>query len=304
MKLLKKIKDFCSISKVNNKKVNLFMVYHKPTTLYKGDILTPIHAGRDVAFTGSKDGKMTVEDLSWLEQNMIGDNIGKHISAKNRFFNEITVTYWIWKNCKASIVGLMHYRRIFDLRKLGKSQDYADITKKYCLDKKTIKRLLSEYDLILPEKLNFGEQTLYQQYEKYHYITDLNIAFGVIKEKYPQMSKYADMLKIQTSGYFFNMLVARKDLFDKYAEFLFDILFETEKRLPPRSERNIYQQRIEAFLAERISNVYFNYLIGEEFIKVLEVPVVHLEPEYPVKRMTFKSSKKPKSFTLYIKLRF
>ncbi|HIS36872.1 TPA: DUF4422 domain-containing protein [Candidatus Scatousia excrementigallinarum] len=304
MSILKYIKNCCDILKINNKNVNLFMVYHKPTTLYSSKIVTPVHAGREVAFTGSKDGTLTVEDYKWLEKNMIGDNIGDNISVKNRFYNEITVTYWIWKNCKSSIVGLMHYRRIFDFRAFGKSKDYTDVMKKYCVDEKTVKKLLSEYDLILPDKLNFGEQTLYQQYEKHHYISDLNIAIDVIKEKYPQMSKYADMLKEQHSGYFFNMLIARKNLFDKYAEFLFDILFETEKRLPPRSSRHIYQQRIEAFLAERISNVYFNYLIYEKGLKVKDVPVMHLEPENPVKRLTFKNSKKPKSLTIYIKLRY
>ena len=286
MSILKKIKEQYNIFKINQKKVNLFMVYHKPSTLYKGKVVTPIHAGREVAFTGSKDGTITVDDYKWLVENMIGDNTGDNISVKNRFFNEITATYWMWKNCKSPIVGLMHYRRIFDFRTLGKSRDYTDVMKKYCIDEKIIEKLLSEYDLILPEKLDFGEQTLYQQYEKHHYVSDLNIAIDVIKEKYPEMSKYADKLKEQTSGYFFNMLIARKDLFDKYAEFLFDVLFETGKRLQPRSGRHIYQQRIEAFLAERISNIYFNYLMAEKGIWVKEVPVTHLEPENPVKRFT------------------
>lgn len=302
--LLKKIKEQFQIYKVNQKKVNLFMVYHKPSTLYKGDIVTPIHAGRDVAFTAAKDGSITVDDFKWLEKNMIGDNIGDNISTKNRFYNEMTVTYWIWKNCKSPIVGLMHYRRIFDFREFGNSKDYTKIMKKYCVEPKIIKKLLSEYDMILPTKFDFGEQSLYQQYEKYHHITDLNLAMNIVKEKYPEMSPYVDKLKEQHSGYFYNMFIMKKEQFDKYAEFMFDILFELSKRIPQRSSRNLYQQRIEAFISERIANIYFSYVTAEQGLWIKEVPVIQLEPENPVKRLTFKKSSRPKSLTIYIKLRF
>lgn len=302
--LLKKIKEQFQIYKVNQKKVNLFMVYHKPSTLYKGDIVTPIHAGRDVAFTAAKDGSITVDDFKWLEKNMIGDNIGDNISTKNRFYNEMTVTYWIWKNCKSPIVGLMHYRRIFDFREFGKSKDYTEVMRKYCVDSKIVKKLLAEYDMILPTKLDFGEQSLYQQYAKHCYVSDLELAMDIVKEKYPEMSKYVDKLKTNHSGYFWNMVIMKKAQFDKYAEFMFNILFELSKRISQRSSRNLYQQRIEAFIAERIANIYFSYVTAEQGLWIKEVPVIRLEPENPVKRLTFKKSSRPKSLTIYIKLRF
>lgn len=302
--LLKKIKEQIQIYKVNQKQVNLFMVYHKPSTLYKGDIVTPIHAGRDVAFTAAKDGSITVDDFKWLEKNMIGDNTADNISTKNRFYNEMTVTYWIWKNCKSPIVGLMHYRRIFDFREFGKSKDYTDVMRKYCVDSKIIKKLLNEYDMILPKKLDFGEESLYQQYAKHCYVSDLELAMDIVKEKYPEMSKYVDKLKTNHSGHFWNMFIMKKEIFNNYAEFMFDILFELSKRIPQRSNRNLYQQRIEAFLAERIANIYFSYVIEEKGLWIKEVPVTMLQPENPVKRLTFKKSSRPKSLTIYIKLRF
>ena len=301
---LKKIKEKIKIQKVNSKKINLFMVYHKPSTIYKSDIITPIHAGRDVAFTAAKDGAITVDNYKWLEKNMIGDNSGDNISTKNRFYCETTVTYWMWKNCTSPIVGLMHYRRIFDFREFGHSQDYSDVMKKYCVEPQIIKKLLSEYDIILPERLEFKDQTLYSQYEKYHHITDLNLAMNIIKEKYPEMSPYVDKLKEQNRGYFYNMFIMRKELFDEYAEFMFTILFELSRRIPDRSRRNLYQQRIEGFIAERIANVFFNYLVNERGLFIKEVPVVQLDPENPVPRLTFKKSSRPKSLTIYIKLRF
>ena len=127
---------------------------------------------------------------------------------------------------------------------------------------------------------------------------------NIIKEKYPEMSPYVDKLKEQNRGYFYNMFIMRKELFHEYAEFMFNILFELSRRIPDRSRRNLYQQRIEGFIAERIANVFFNYLVNERGLFIKEVPVVQLDPENPVPRLTFKKSSRPKSLTIYIKLRF
>ena len=65
----------------------------------------------------------------------------------------------------------------------------------------------------------------------------------------------------------------KKEDFMKYCEFLFDVLFEFDKRnnfftdndMLNYSQRfykynndTLYQSRVQAFLSERISNIYFN----------------------------------------------
>ena len=52
-----------------------------------------------------------------------------------------------------------------------------------------------------------------------------------------------------------NMFVAKKELIDKYCEWLFTILSNVEKRIE-LGLRNDYQKRVFGFLAERLFNVW------------------------------------------------
>lgn len=300
----KNLKNKYSIHAVNKKKINIFTVYHKPSMLYKSNIVTPIHAGREIAFSKSKDGSISAKSYNWLLSNMIGDDTGDNISTKNRFYNETTVIYWIWKNCTSPFVGLMHYRRLFDFSKYTNLTRMESVLDLYNISTDVIGNILGDYDIILPEKLYFPDETVYSQYAKYHNIADLEMAFDIVREKYPEMAMYVDELKEVKCGYFFNMLITRKDIFDKYAEYLFDVLFELSKRLPPRDDRSLYQQRIEAFIAERISTIYFNYMIAECGLKVKEIPVAHVENSAKIKGFHLKKACRGRSLSIYIRLRF
>ena len=68
-----------------NKNIKILLAYHKKDVLFKDEILTPIHAGREIALeTKSPDD----ENLKWLIENTIGDNTGDNISKKNPLYNE------------------------------------------------------------------------------------------------------------------------------------------------------------------------------------------------------------------------
>ena len=55
-----------------------------------------------------------------------------------------------------------------------------------------------------------------------------------------------------------NMLITKKALFDGYSEWLFPLLFETEKHID-LSGRNSAQIRLYGYLSELLLNVYFHY---------------------------------------------
>ncbi|WP_298497297.1 DUF4422 domain-containing protein, partial [uncultured Helicobacter sp.] len=98
-----------------NPNVKILVSYHKPSVLFKDEVLTPIHLGRALSKEAHKDGKVSDEEYEWLCENMIGDDTGENISHLNRYFNEMTGIYWAWKNYdklgNPEYIGLCHYRR-------------------------------------------------------------------------------------------------------------------------------------------------------------------------------------------------
>ena len=98
----------------------------------------------------------------------------------------------------------------------------------------------------------------------------------IIREKYPEQYETADrVLHTYTQGYYANMVIAKKAVFDAYAKWLFDILFEVEKRIQKDVEtRDSYQQRVYGFLSERLMTVY---VALHPELRVKEVPVVFIE---------------------------
>ena len=250
--------------------MKIYICCHKEKQLPVSDILQPIHVGKAV---------------SNINLNMIGDNTGDNISEKNKNYCEMTATYWIWKNVKEDVVGLCHYRRYFNFKnehvssehiKINKlSPDFAEWSGNL---KEIVAPILKEYDVILPTKIGIKKhhRTIYDFYKKEHVISDLDMVLDVIKEKYPNQYETAyQVLHTEIEGYYANMLVTKKEIFDAYAEWIFGILFEVEKRIQKEVEtRDTHQQRVYGFLAERLMTVY---IALHPELKIKEVPIVFIE---------------------------
>ena len=91
-----------------------------------------------------------------------------------------------WKNSKADYVGLMHYRRLFDLSNGSKRwfNYFPDnIDEILELNKTTVENILSDFDIILPMKRVIPKiQSSYQYYKKKHVISDLDAVLDIIKD--------------------------------------------------------------------------------------------------------------------------
>ncbi len=220
----------------------IYIMSHKRYISPKDELYEKIHVG--------KEGK---EDLGFG-----GDNTGDNISAKNANFCELTGVYWLWKNVDIDNIGICHYRRYF-------------IKEGLFLNKNYIESILQSYDMILPKKVLWKE-TVYEQYKKYHKEKDMIEVKNIIEEKYPEYLKAFNHVMSGHSAYLANMIITRKNIFDEYCQWLFDILFELERRIDI-SDYDNYQRRVFGFLSERLLNVWVanhEFKIREEYIGFLE----------------------------------
>ncbi len=169
----------------------------------------------------------------------VQDNTGEHISHKNREYCELTALYWIWKNDDADYVGICHYRRHFEL------------------DQERIKRLAgSDIDVVLTLPiLNFP--SVREVYRHDHVETDWDCMLEAIRILCPVYMAEAIELQNGNFYYAYNMLIARKPIFDDYCSWLFPILQYCETHCEKKD--NAYQNRYIGFLAERLLTIYMKH---------------------------------------------
>ncbi len=205
----------------------------------------------DESFHSLHVGRALSKDLGYET-----DNTGENISEKNKNYCELTGIYWVWKNVSCDNVGICHYRRFFS--------DNGKI-----MNKEKIEQLLSVYDCILPTSMVCEYPTVYIHFNKKHWIKDLDTLRKTISDLCPD---YLDAFDLCTNCRLFsvgNMIITKKSLFDKYCEWLFPILFETEKQTDI-SNYDDYQARLYGFLSERLLRIWLlknNYRVFETTIE-------------------------------------
>ena len=77
-----------------------------------------------------------------------------------------------------------------------------------------------------------------------------------------------------TRGHRFNMFIMRRDILDRYCQWLFDILFDLETKLDIScySERD---QRVYGFVSERLLDVW----LDANHVEYIELPYLMTEKE-------------------------
>lgn len=236
------------------KNIKVIVATHKEYKMPKDKLYLPLHVGAK--------GK---QDLGYTK-----DDTKKNISEKNPFFCELTGLYWAWKNLDADYIGLVHYRRYLTQNKVKTK----DIDKKFkeVITLKEVDKLLNKTDVILPKKRNYYIETLYSHYEHTMYIEPLDETRKIIDEKYPDYLEEFDKLHKRTSAHMFNMFIMKKEILNEYCTWLFDILFELEKRIDVKQYDNFH-----ARFFGRISELLLDVWINKNNISYKEVNVIDME---------------------------
>lgn len=230
-------------------KIKIIVATHKKYQMPEDDIYLPIHVG--------KKGKADI--------GFQGDDTGENISEKNANFCELTGLYWAWKNLDADYIGLAHYRRHFSVKKTG--DKFQSI-----LTREQLEKILKSTDVVLPKKRKYYITTIYEHYANTHDKTHLDKTRGIIERKYPEYINAFDKVMKSTSAHMFNMFIMKKELADKYCEWLFDILFELEKEID-LSGMSAFDARLFGRVSERLLDVW----IEKNGVKYKEIPHMHME---------------------------
>lgn len=259
-------------------KISIYIATHRPKSILSNAIFKPIQVGKSL-------------QNFLIDPNYLTDNSGIEISTKNARFNELTALYWAWKNdTESSIIGLFHYRRLLHIFYKNKRFKKEVTPSIICIPihHKNIKKLrnpllarlklwfsLLHYDVILPiptQLLHDNFKSVAAQYQFHHQKSDWETCMHIVQTLYPEyQTSIEKYLENDSVLYIGNMFIANRTWVQQYCEWLFTILFEVEKQIPPKEDA--YQNRVIGFLAERLFTLY---ILHHQF-KVKEVPILMIQ---------------------------
>lgn len=172
-----------------------------------------------------------------LTDEIVVDNVGENISARNKQFCELTALYWIWKNAREDVVGLVHYRRHFTMPSDWENRMGAN-----------------NIDVILPVPL-YVVPNLEENYRSRHDGSDLDYMFEYMKEHHAE--EYDELRAFWRNGLYSpcNMLIARKEVLDNLCAWLFPILFAVAEH--GGQKEDTYLNRYPGFISERLISCFF-----------------------------------------------
>ena len=233
------------------KNIKVVIATHKKYEIPKDKLYLPVQVGAE-----GKDG------LGYQK-----DNEGKNISKKNPNFCELTGLYWAWKNLKADYIGLAHYRRHFSSKKINKKDLFNSV-----LTFNEADEIFNEVDIITSKKRKYYIENLYSHYKHTMYIEPLDITGEIVKDKYPEYYEEFNKLSKRTSAHMFNMFIMKKDKLDEYCTWLFDILFELEKKVDVKKYDSFH-----ARFYGRVSELLFDVWLNTKGYSYKEVKVMSME---------------------------
>jgi hypothetical protein len=269
--------------KLNRDNIKILVCCHKKTELPPDDdgIFLPVQVGAALNQT----------DLGFQRDDMAEGKPCDNISAKNASFCELTAMYWAWKNIRKiypdlEYIGLNHYRRYFsfDERKffddaLNKKTD--EVTG-YRLNKAKLEKILEKHDCIITSPCRLGV-SLEMEYSFDHCSFDSRTMKKIVHEKFPEYDEAMyDFYSHSNRFSPCNMTIMKWDDFDAYCSWLFEILFEAEKRIDI-SNYSTNQKRIFGFMAERLFNVYAK----RNFRRMKFLPFVMYDDKFAAEKPSF-----------------
>ena len=242
--------------------VKIIVAAHKAYRMPEDAMYLPLHVGAE----GKKDADGNPLNLGYAK-----DNTGENISGLNASFCELTGLYWAWKNLHADYIGLTHYRRHFSMKRRAGFDNiltYAEL-----------EPYLGKVRVFTPNKRRYYIETLYSHYAHTHYAVHLDETKKIIAERWPEYRDSYEKVLHHRYGYMFNMAIMQQDMLNDYCTWLFDILFELQRRID-MPQLSAFQGRFYGRVSEIIFNVWLDHKLASGELRrdeVMEIPVFPTE---------------------------
>lgn len=206
-----------------------------------------------ILVVGSKSNNFILDDIR--EKYLTDEKHSElNIDDRNSMYCELTAFYYLWKNVKADIVGIEHYRRTF-----------YDIFTNNILKENAINCYLKHYDVIMTYKNRDPHWKNLNQDLSYHITNDgtKKVIESINKLYSDEEAIYYSEYLNKTEKHGYNLFITRKEIFDNYAEWIFKLLFEIEQttNLPKRSL---------GYISEFLMNAYFD----RQNLKIKALPIL------------------------------
>lgn len=166
----------------------------------------------------------------------------------NSIYGELSAMWWMHKYEQHDVMGLYHYRRDLLL-------DEIDIS--------VLKD--EEADVILPLPFVCEPDTS-GQYGRYLHVKDQQVIWDILKKRHPEFYEKAEMILQDKYLYNYNILIARKEVFNAYFEWLFTLLEEISKECE-KENRPERKPRYIGRIGEVLTSLYFT--VNEQNYKII-----------------------------------
>ena len=224
--------------------LKIFIITHKDFQNFRHNPVYTIVANDRTQLTKKYNLKIIFADKS-------------NLYKMKRAYCEMSQLYYIYSLYKkgeitSKYIGFNHYRRYFNF-----TDNIPDIDE-----------IFQNYDVILNDPF-YERDGMKKQYCTYHICDKYEEILDIIKDIKPDY--YETAIKPIYNIYYCNLFIMKKHDFFRYCEFVFDILFEFDRRnnftkdddvinYLRKNYKNIdydRQSRLQAFLSERIGNIFF-----------------------------------------------
>jgi hypothetical protein len=267
--------------------IKLVIAYHTNTILPKNDIFLPFNLNKI---------PIKVNNIDELDSDIYNHNL----------YSELSAIYWSWKNLDYKYIGLCHYRRIPILDRIPLTklcikyyhyykckifnflfENYSNyvlspaiftrISQKTELYinffEKKINQEFYKYDGFCLKKSILSNGTIYNLYEQVLSKEIMDLLYTVIKINYPSFLIYYNNLLSGNKLYARNIYIFKRDIFDNYCKFLFDVTFKLNNSI--NSLRLKHPNRVFGYTGELLLSIYIDFLYSNKF-RIKEMNYLHL----------------------------